>query len=470
MEESELITGDIDFSQLEDSNMEEVKSSGNEKNKTDISVENLVVEKPKEDKNVTSEDQEDQEDSLLREIEWQLEKTGDEISKNNDLCIEKLSDKEEDQLLKSTSDDEENMSGKSNKPVDDIDGKCEIRHDENTAESIIEDNEPDVQNSINENKENRLNETEEINTEVEDNEINKNKEIILSETTEEKVVESGKDKLIENNDNRSIVNKEDKLNENEGNEKLIESSDVNVNRHKENEENVLENKENELIEREEIKASQSKVDEVSENETNENGENSEDGNENISEFDSKKLEEQIALNSVFLKEEIDLDPVGDEVFENDDDYANMENEDIEMIYEEHADRSDDSMETDNITIQEQSEHDGDSNDGFVNSSNDMNQEQSASGGNSSTKTTNETNQEKNNTGGDSSDSFAIDKRLMTEQDDSDDRIIIEDCLNEMKRNSGRSLNFIREGAAEIFITSPKGVFYNPVQEFNRDLR
>lgn len=476
MEESEVITRDTAF------NMEEKKASENGmKNASVVNDKNTVEQnmgKP-EAKVANSQDKDREEDALLQEIELQLEKGGDDAG-NNDLCIDKLSDNEEDQLLKSTSDDEkeENKSVKNTNSDNDIVNlvdKCEVRCDENTPESTA-DNEPDVQNSINENKENRLNESEENKVvENKDNEFKESKEDTQI-GNEEKLIQSEEDKLIENKGDKLIENKENKLNEKEEC-KLAESGEGNSIGSEENEEDrLLENEENELIESEENKPVENERDEVSESEENEINENDENSrlnenrkseNENTSEFDSEKLEEQIALNSVFLKEEIDLDPVGDEVFENENDYSNMDSRDIEMRYAENDDRSDDSMEIDNIVSQEQNAEGEESNDGFVNRSNEVNQKQSASG-DSGRNMTDETNQERNAAGGDSSDSFAIDKRLL-EQDDSDDRIIVEDCLNEMKRNSGRSLNFIKEGAAEILLSSTKNVFYNPVQEFNRDI-
>lgn len=477
MEESEVITRDSAF------NMEDDKAAENEKKNESVVSDKHTVEQnmgePEEAEVANSQDKDGEEDALLREIELQLEKGGDDVG-NNDICLDKLSDNEEDQLLKSTSDDEkeENKSVKNINPDNDIDGvvdKCEVGSNESTPESTA-DNEPDVQNSINENKENRLNESEESKiVENKDDEFQENKEDAQIEN-EDKVIQSEEDKLIENEGDKLIENKENELNEKEEC-KLAESGKGNSIVSEENEEDrLLENEENELIESKENKVAKNdgdKVTESEENVINENDENNrliknrESENENTSEFDSEKLEEQIALNSVFLKEEIDLDPVGDEVFENESDYANMDSRDIEMRYTEHDDRSDDSMEIDNTVSQEQNAEGEESNDGFVNSSNEMNQEQSISG-DSGRNITDETNQERSAAGGDSSDSFAVDKRLL-EPDDSDDRIIIEDCLNEMKRNNGRSLNFIKEGAAEILLSSTKNVFYNPVQEFNRDL-
>lgn len=52
----------------------------------------------------------------------------------------------------------------------------------------------------------------------------------------------------------------------------------------------------------------------------------------------------------------------------------------------------------------------------------------------------------------------------------EDGIFIEVCKPGVNESSDRPKAFIIEGSAEILLSSPKNVFYNPVQEFNRDMR
>uniref|UniRef100_A0A1B6E8N8 Uncharacterized protein n=1 Tax=Clastoptera arizonana TaxID=38151 RepID=A0A1B6E8N8_9HEMI len=63
-------------------------------------------------------------------------------------------------------------------------------------------------------------------------------------------------------------------------------------------------------------------------------------------------------------------------------------------------------------------------------------------------------------------SYSLNCELDEVKNDSDDAIFIEDC--KLGSSDKNEKSFIKEGSAEILLQT-KNVFYNPVQEFNRDL-